>query len=200
MKHAPQKAQELQRRLNGSGLEISAIEFGNPTSMFFAQSSSENMYMRLAGAVMADASSTSFRVMFIKDLCGDGQWRRGIMAFSLGPDDEWMDAFVELLLGNIEEGMDMAVSHAIYILEHDQPCQAVLSPFAYTELGKAVEEGPVACRRLLVALAKASLHSIDLSTRNRIGAFLSGKNTIPQECPRCRGYAEYVQLRKKIGF
>jgi hypothetical protein len=168
--------------------------------MFFVQSSSENMYMRLADAVMADGPPTSFRVMFVKCLCRDGQWKHGIMAFSLGSDDKWMDAFVELLLGNIKDGIDMAMSHAIYILEHDQPCQAVLSPFAYTELGKAVKEGPLACRRLLVALAKASPHSIDLSTRNRIGTFLSGNNTIPKECPRCRGYAEYVQLIKKIGF
>jgi len=101
-------------------------------------------------------------------------------------------------LANDTTDVDYLSHHLEYILLHDQPCLAVLSPMAYETIKLALEASPSKKREITQALCKAPKTSIEQAIQQRLSAVLRGEKVKPPLCSICMAYPDYLELHKRL--
>ena len=89
-------------------------------------------------------------------------------------------------------------SHLEYVLCHDQPCLAVLSPMAYETMKLAFGAPSQKKREIVQALCRAPKTSIDPNIQQRLLAVLAGEKVKPPLCQVCRAYSDYLTLHGRL--
>lgn len=180
--------------LNVSG----CLERDQRFCLLFDPSTDEDKLEKFAKSLLSEGSSSlSFDKHLTRHLHGKWQWE-GQISFRSKDKESVLGLILEACkaLGNNDDGY--LSCHLEYIICHDQPCSAVLSPMAYDAMKLALGAPPQKRREITKALCEAPRTSVDRDIQRRLLDVLDGKRVRPPLCSICGSYPDYLELHGRL--